>query len=173
MSPVIFTVAAGTEGHVFWVIRCLLGSCHESSRVQCRKSGSVQCAHVSAIQLGQETIYAVKSMHRSATSKRMVDPQWSRLVMVFSKRKNEHKWVKMKNHEKTWKHLEHKGCMNRWQHHMHIESWVWPQDMDHWGSFANTIRVYWIYFVKRTGFQTYFGESCLVVSLADWLPSLR
>ena len=24
---------------------------------------------------------------------------------------------------------------------MHIESWVWPQDMDRWGCFANTIEI--------------------------------
>ena len=65
----------------------------------------------------------------------MLDLQWSRLVMVFSKRQKCKLW------EKHGKNLEHIGCISRWHRHMRIESWVWPQDMDRWGCFANTIEI--------------------------------
>ena len=49
-----------------------------------------------------------------------------------------------KTHEKNimktkWTKLETRWWRNIWQHHRHIECWVWPQNMDHWRCFlANT-----------------------------------
>ena len=49
-----------------------------------------------------------------------------------------------KTHEKNimktkWTKLETRWWRNIWQHHRHIECWVWPQNMDHSRCFlANT-----------------------------------
>ena len=48
--------------------------------------------------------------------------------------------------------------MNRWQHHMHFQFWVWPHNMDHWGSFANIIEVYSFYFSMTFAFGCNYVE---------------
>ena len=63
--------------------------------------------------------------NRSATPKRRLDLQWSRLAMVFYNQKFENIWIKMKTYEQIWKHMNKNEKMNK-----HENIWIKMKNMN-------------------------------------------